>query len=267
MINIQVEIMIKSYINKISDSVSFLQNRIDSNGIKTALLFGRGMPDLFIDLEEVEHIPFSDIPSYPVREKEKENCAFSIYKYKNSKLVAMNLLYAYDGYSQQNIVYSVRVLKELGIEKIYIFDNCVSVTPSSAAGQIVVVSDQINLFGDNPLIGKNLDKFGPRFPDMSFPFDKEMRNIIQQICVKDNISWRNDVVAGKKGPNGNTDDEMNFYKKIGAGALVVSIVPETIAAAHCNLACCAVCQEIDADCLQNHSCIKLNEILKNLFNK
>ena len=254
--------MIKSYIDKISDSVSFLQNRIDSNDIKTALLFGRGMPDLFTGLEKVEHIPFSDIPSYPVREKDKKNCAFSIYKYKNRKLVAMSLLYAYDGYSQQDIVYSVRVLKELGIEKIYIFDNCVSVIPSSAGGQIVVVSDQINLFGDNPLIGKNLDEFGQRFPDMSFPFAKEMKNKVQQICVGNNISWRNDVIAGKKGPNGNTADEMNFYKKIGAGALVVSIVPETIAAAHCDLACCAVCQEIDADSLQNHSCSNLNEILK-----
>lgn len=125
----------------------------------------------------------------------------------------MNLLYAYDGYSQQDFVYSVRVLKKFGIEKIYISENCMSVTPFSVGGRIIIASDQINLFGNNPLIGRNLDEFGPRFPDMSFLFDEEIRKKVSQICVENNISCRNDVLAGKKGPGGNTDDEMNFYKK------------------------------------------------------
>jgi purine-nucleoside phosphorylase len=143
----------------------------------------------------------------------------------------------YEGYSMNEVVFPVRVMKYLGIEKLIVSNACGGVNPSFEVGDIMIISDHINLFPTNPLIGPNIDELGPRFPDMSQAYSKDLIALAEKIAVNNQIKLVKGVYAGLTGPTLETPAEYFYTRAIGADAVGMSTVPEVIAARHMSIPC------------------------------
>ncbi|MBI3838059.1 MAG: purine-nucleoside phosphorylase [Planctomycetia bacterium] len=143
--------------------------------------------------------------------------------------------HAYEGYSLQQITLPVRVMKALGAELLIVTSACGAMNPHFAAGDIMLIDDHINLMGDNPLIGVNDDQLGPRFPDMSRPYDPLLIERALEIARRENFVAHQGVFVAVSGPNLETRAEYRFLRMIGADAVGMSAVPEVIVAVHCGL--------------------------------
>ena len=135
------------------------------------------------------------------------------------------------------VVFPVRVMKFLGIERLIVSNACGGVNPSFEIGDIMLISDHINLFPTNPLIGPNIDELGPRFPDMSEAYSKELITLAEKVAVKNQIKLVKGVYAGLTGPTLETPAEYFYTRAIGADAVGMSTVPEVIAARHMSIPC------------------------------
>jgi purine-nucleoside phosphorylase len=143
--------------------------------------------------------------------------------------------HAYEGYSQQRITFPVRVMKALGAELLIVTNACGGMNPNFAAGDVMLIDDHINLMGGNPLLGINDDRLGPRFPDMSRPYDPELIEVALAIARRENFAAHRGVFVSVLGPNLETRAEYRFLRMIGADAVGMSTVPEVIVAVHCQM--------------------------------
>ena len=143
----------------------------------------------------------------------------------------------YEGYSMNEVVFPVRVMKFLGIKTLVVSNASGGVNPDFEIGDIMLMDDHINLFGDNPLIGKNMDELGPRFPDMSEPYDRSLIKKVQDIAKENSIDIQQGSYAGLSGPTLETPAEYNYVRAIGADTVGMSTVPEVIAARHMGIPC------------------------------
>jgi purine-nucleoside phosphorylase len=146
----------------------------------------------------------------------------------------------YEGYSLQEVTFPVRVMKLLGIERLFVSNASGGVNPAFEVGEIMIMNDHINLFPGNPLIGKNLDELGPRFPDMSVAYDPTMIELGLQIAKENNIKVSLGCYAGLTGPTLETPAEYGYVRAIGADAVGMSTVPEVIVARHMQIPCFAI---------------------------
>jgi purine-nucleoside phosphorylase len=141
----------------------------------------------------------------------------------------------YEGYSLQEVTFPVRVMKLLGIQKLFVSNASGGVNPDFEVGEIMIINDHINFFPGNPLIGKNLDELGPRFPDMSDPYDTDLIERAVSIAAKHNIRVSQGVYLGLTGPTLETPAEYKFVRIVGADAVGMSTVPEVIVARHMEI--------------------------------
>ncbi len=144
-------------------------------------------------------------------------------------------LHFYEGYTLQQITLPVRVMKALGCEVLVVSNACGGMNPQHAKGDIMVIEDHINLLGDNPLIGKNDDRLGPRFPDMSQPYDRELLKLARKVALEEKIVCHQGVFVAVPGPNLETRAEYRLLRAGGADVVGMSTVPEIIVAVHCGL--------------------------------
>ncbi len=228
------------------------------------IVLGTGLGNLALQIEAEKIIDYADIPNFPVSTVESHSGKLIYGELNGKKVIAMQgRFHYYEGYNGQEITFPIRVMKLLGIEKLLISNAAGTVNPEFKKGSLMLIDDHINMLPDNPLRGKNLDELGPRFPDMSQPYDKEMNNLLKEIAKDQNITLHEGVYTPVAGPNLETRAEYRFLRTIGSDAIGMSTVPEVIVANHMNLPCVAISvltDECDPDNLQPVSIAEILEI-------
>jgi purine-nucleoside phosphorylase len=201
-----------------------------------ALILGTGLGALAdaIDLEVA--IPYSEIPHFPLATVESHTGRLLLGRLHGRNVVAMQgRFHRYEGYTLQQVVHPVRTMKLLGAGTLIVSNVSGGMHPLWSAGDLVLIDDHINLLGDNPLIGPNLDELGPRFPDMSEPYDGELQALAEQVALELKIPLRRGVYVAVTGPCLETRAEYRMLRGMGADLVGMSTVPEVIAARHMGM--------------------------------
>lgn len=200
------------------------------------LILGSGLGSLADSIENPEFYPYEELPNFPVSTVEGHEGRLVIGMLNGKCVVAMQgRFHYYEGYNFDEVTFPVRVMKLLGINKIIVTNACGSVNENYKAGDLMIITDHINFSGNNPLIGKNLDEMGPRFPDLSNAYDKDLINKAKEIANNLNIDIKTGVYMMFTGPSYETPAEIRMARVIGADAVGMSTVPEVIVAAHCGI--------------------------------
>ncbi len=227
------------------------------------IVLGTGLHQLINYIDVKQTIPYSQIPGFPISTVEfhKGNLIYGTITNKNV-LVMQGRLHAYEGYSMQQIVFPIRVMKLLGVQKLFLSNAAGGINLNFKKGDLVLIDDHINLQFGNPLTGKNFDELGSRFPDMSEPYDPYLKSLLQQKAKELNIELKEGVYASVNGPNLETKAEYRYLKIIGADLVGMSTVPEVIAANHMQLPCAAVSVITDECDPDNLKPVNIAEIIK-----
>lgn len=220
---------------RINDAAQYIKARI-TEAPSIGLILGSGLGDFADGLENRVVIPFAEIPDFPQPTVEGHAGAFVIGSCQGKTVVALQgRIHYYEGHPQQVITIPVRVMALLGVKQIVLTNACGGVNLNFAPGDLMLISDHINYSGSNPLIGQNLDQFGPRFPDLSNVYTKELRTKITKVAEKNGIALRQGVYVMYSGPNYETPAEIRMFRMMDADAVGMSTVPEAIVAAHCGM--------------------------------
>lgn len=229
-----------TYTERVHESVQFIQSKtkvIPQFGI----ILGTGLGALVDEIKVINEIGYDEIPNFPVSTVESHHGKLIFGELSGKKVVAMQgRFHYYEGYDMKEVTFPVRVMKLLGIEKLFISNAAGGVNLSYQIADLMIIEDHIDLTKENPLTGKNLDEFGGRFPDMSEPYERKMIDEALEIAKANNIRCHEGVYAGVSGPNLETRAEYRFIGRIGGDAVGMSTIPEVIVARHMDLPVFAV---------------------------
>lgn len=224
----------------INECCDFLRSRTSITP-RFALILGSGMGNLMEQVEIETIIPYKDIPHFPISTVEGHAGNLVFGTIATVPIVIMQgRFHYYEGYSMQQIAFPVRVLKFLGAEFLFLANATGGLNPDYRTGDIVVITDHINLQSGNPLRGKNDERLGERFPDMSRAYDEECIAQAQEIAKANKILLHNGVYVGCCGPSLETPAEYRMFRLLGGDVVGMSSVPEVITARHIGLRCCAL---------------------------
>lgn len=203
---------------------------------KVAIVLGTGLGGFAAEIDVEATIPYGDIPHFPTSTAVGHRGQLICGCLAGVPVVAMEgRFHMYEGYSLKQITLPIRVFKSIGADTLIVSNACGGLNPHYNCGDIMVIEDQINLMGDNPLIGFNDDRLGPRFPDMCEPYDQRMIDLAMTIARRNDIVAHKGVFVAVSGPNLETRAEYRFLRMIGADVVGMSTVPETIVAVHAGL--------------------------------
>ncbi|WP_126427443.1 purine-nucleoside phosphorylase [Brevibacillus marinus] len=203
---------------------------------RVGLILGSGLGVLADELEEAAAIPFAEIPHFPVSTVAGHAGKLVLGTLSGTAVIAMQgRIHYYEGYSMQTVTLPVYVMKALGIETLIVTNACGGMNRAFAPGDLMIITDHLNLTGDNPLIGPNLAEFGPRFPDMSRAYAPELVELAERQAQRLGITVHKGVYCGVSGPSYLTPAELTMLARLGGDAIGMSTVPEVIAARHCGL--------------------------------
>lgn len=220
---------------KITESVEFINQKSNIKP-KIAIILGTGLGRLVEDIKEKEIIPYSDIPNFPISTVQGHGGNLVLGKLENKEVVAMQgRFHYYEGYNLKEVTFPVRVMKKLGAEVIIISNAAGGMNRFFKRGDLMLITDHINLFGNNPLIGPNDEELGLRFPDMSEAYDRKLVELTLKVALKEKIKLHQGIYVGLTGPTLETPAEYRFLIKIGADAVGMSTVPEVIVANHMGM--------------------------------
>jgi purine-nucleoside phosphorylase len=201
-----------------------------------AIILGTGLGRLASELETETVIEYGDIPNFPLSTVESHAGRLLCGTLGGKKVIAMQgRFHRYEGYSLQQVTFPVRVLRALGAEVLIVSNACGGLNPLWSAGDVMLIADHINLIGDSPLIGPNDDRLGPRFPDLSMPYDAALRSLAREVASASHTGLREGVYAAVAGPNLETRAEYRFLRAIGADVVGMSTVPEVLVAIHAGM--------------------------------
>jgi purine-nucleoside phosphorylase len=208
---------------------------------EVGIILGTGLHGLAKQIEVEKEFNYSMIPHFPIATVEYHFGKLLYGNLAGKKVIAcQGRFHYYEGYSLQEVTFPVRVMKLLGIERLFVSNASGGVNPDFQVGEIMIMNDHINLFPGNPLIGKNIDELGPRFPDMSVPYDPSMIDLALHIAKENSIKVSVGCYAGLTGPTLETPAEYGYVRAIGADAVGMSTVPEVIVARHMQIPCFAI---------------------------
>lgn len=200
------------------------------------IILGTGLGGLVSDIDIEVSIPYGDIPHFPVSTVESHKGYLIFGTLAGTPVVVMQgRFHYYEGYTMQQIAFPVRVMKLLGVQTLLISNACGSMNPHYRRGELMLMTDHINLLGDNPLIGPNDTALGPRFPDMSQPYSHRLIALADDVALENKIRLHHGVYVAVAGPNLETRAEYRFLRTIGADVVGMSTVPENIAARHMGM--------------------------------
>ncbi len=215
---------------KIKQSIDFIQPHIAEKPT-IAVVLGSGLGGFANEVENPTIIPTNEIPHYPVSTVPGHEGRWIIGTINGvTVLCIQGRVHYYEGYSLQDVTYYVHLLKALGIEKLVVTTACGGLNPEFQPGDLMLITDQINFSFNNPLIGKPENQLGPRFPDMSRPFDAEMIDIAEKVGFEQNHPFRTGVFCWVTGPNYETAAEVRALRTLGGDAVSMSTAPEVIVA-------------------------------------
>ena len=198
-----------------------------------AIILGTGLGALAREIAVDAFIEYADIPGFPLSTVESHAGRLLCGALGGKTVVAMlGRFHRYEGYSLQQVTFPVRVLRALGARTLVVSNACGGMHPLWRPGELMLIADHINLLGDNPLIGPNDDALGPRFPDMSCPYDESLRHLAREVAAELGLVLREGVYVAVTGPNLETRAEYRFLRGIGADVVGMSTVPEVIVAVH-----------------------------------
>ena len=224
---------------KIKETSQFLKEATNNESIYSAIILGSGMGGFENKFDSMYSIDYGDIPNFIKPSVEGHAGNLSIVEFGN-KLTAIlsGRAHYYEGYNISDIVLPTRALIDLGINTLVITNAAGGISENYEPGDIVNIKDHINLTGSNPLMGKNIDELGPRFPDMTDTYNKELRKLAKNIS-KDFFKYKDGIYAWFTGPTYETPAEVSFAKAIGADLVGMSTVPEAIVGNHAGINICA----------------------------
>lgn len=200
---------------------------------EVGIILGTGLGGLAKEIAVETQVPYTDLPHFPVSTVETHAGRLLLGRLGGKGVVAMQgRFHYYEGYSMRQITFPVRVMRALGAKTLLVSNACGGMNPNYRAGDLMVIEDHINLQGDNPLIGANDDALGPRFPDMSAPYDRGLIALAERVALEERIRLQKGVYVAVTGPNLETRAEYRFLRGIGADVVGMSTVPEVIVAVH-----------------------------------
>jgi purine-nucleoside phosphorylase len=200
---------------------------------EVAVILGTGLGGLAERIQVETAIPYEEIPHFPLSTVETHTGRLLLGTLGGKPVVAMQgRFHRYEGYTLPQVTFPVRVMRALGAGTLVVSNACGGMNPFWAPGDLVLISDHLNLLGDNPLLGPNVDTLGPRFPDMSEPYDQALQDLAIQVALEKKISLRRGVYAAVPGPNLETRAEYRMLRLMGADVVGMSTVPEVIVAVH-----------------------------------
>ncbi|WP_257347830.1 purine-nucleoside phosphorylase [Pseudalkalibacillus decolorationis] len=219
----------------IHDAAQYINKRID-NKPSIGLILGSGLGVLADKIENPVIIPYDEIPSFPVSTVEGHAGELVIGTLEGKSVVAMKgRFHYYEGYSLQVVTFPVRVMKEIGVETLIVTNAAGGINQKFNAGDLMLITDHINNFGDNPLIGPNDHDLGVRFPDMSESYSTRLQDVAKTVANDFQMSIREGVYVGNSGPSYETPAEIRMLRILGGDAVGMSTVPEVIVARHSGM--------------------------------
>lgn len=232
---------------------------------RIGIVLGSGLGSLANSIQKDIDISYQNLPNFPVSTVVGHDGKLIIGHIGSVPVIAMQgRFHYYEGYSMDQVTFPIRVMKFLGIESLFVSNAAGGLNPDFKTGDLMVIEDHINFFPENPLRGENNEQLGPRFPDMSKVYDKELRQLAFKIAKKSGIHLRSGVYIGSQGPTLETPSEYKMFRILGADATGMSTVPEIIVARHMNIKCFGVSvitnesENADPDAITTHEEVNTN---------
>lgn len=226
---------VEEFRQKRAEALEYITSQTDYKP-EYLLILGTGLSQLGDEIDQVASISYEDIPHFPLSTVETHVGKLIFGELGGKQVVAMQgRFHYYEGYTMQQIVFPLRVLKALGTHTVLVSNACGGMNTNFSRGDIMVIKDHINLLGTNPLIGPNDDELGPRFPDMSQPYTERLIETAHNVALENGIRLQEGVYLAISGPTLETKAEYRFMKQIGADVVGMSTVPEVIAAVHMGM--------------------------------
>ena len=227
--------VVMTELDKIREAVDYLHVKV-STQFKVGVVLGSGLGSFTDGIEVTSEIPYNEIPHFPVSTVEGHSGKLIFGKLGKVDLVVLSgRFHYYEGYTPAEVVFPIRVLKLLGVSQLFLSNAAGGVHPDFKVGDLMIIRDHISFAIQNPLLGKNMDEFGPRFPDMSEPYAKRLIDRACAIGKELNIDLKQGVYFGVTGPTFETRSEYKMIKFVGADAVGMSTVQEVIVAVHCGM--------------------------------
>lgn len=222
----------KNWLELIKQTADFIRTKVNRLP-KTAIILGTGLGDLASHIKAEVSLPYNEIPNFPVSTVEGHAGRMIFGTLGDKYIMAMQgRFHFYEGYSMKESTFPVRVMKELGVKTLFVSNASGGMNPNFRIGDIMIITDHINLFPEHPLHGKNYNELGPRFPAMNEAYSKRLIAMARDIAKEKNIRLVEGVYVGTQGPTFETPAEYRYFYRIGGDAVGMSTVPEVIVARH-----------------------------------
>jgi purine-nucleoside phosphorylase len=221
-------------LERIQETASYLKSKMKTQP-ETAIILGTGLGSLVNEITDKYEISYESIPNFPVSTVEGHSGKLIFGKLGNKEILAMQgRFHFYEGYAMTEVTFPVRVMRELGIKTLFVSNAAGGMNPDFEIGDLMIITDHINFFPEHPLRGKNIP-YGPRFPDMSEAYSKELIRQANEIATEKGIKVQHGIYIGTQGPTYETPAEYKMFRILGADAVGMSTVPEVIVANHCGI--------------------------------